>query len=296
MDHGIKASNNSDLRTAYAINAFYDHFMTDMFSASHLRVPRRQLHDKYGIGDMYTAAQMHNEDGKYGLWVTNALGDVWQAFGDGEQQTNSSNADNWQRCLQAVKASVDEVKNAITTKSVIATTDYQILKIKPEVFPPGAVVYSKSKKTDYTVKMEVEDANPWPIQCVVMEFPSKQKALVIPKWLKDKTDPELPDLVVWLRGFDDDNIENILKPLYRINTKSVVSPSGDMKGTQSYPLFIIADGKLYVRTTDDISSPLANQYITAEYNYDNTTLYDSNSAPAVTERLQGRQQGYPAPP
>src|SRR5262249_19771189 len=39
----------SALTTAYAQNAFADHFLTDLFASGHLRTPRKELHDQCGI-------------------------------------------------------------------------------------------------------------------------------------------------------------------------------------------------------------------------------------------------------
>ena len=80
---------------AYAMNAFADHFLTDLFSAGHLRVPRQELFDVTntywdaghvtGVGAYISGLLvkgMHDEDSKYGLTVKNALGDHWTAYGD----------------------------------------------------------------------------------------------------------------------------------------------------------------------------------------------------------------------
>ena len=59
--------------------AFGCHFLTDAFSASHMRVPRKKL------GPL-TSKMMHDIDGLVGLWVYNSFGtyqdNIWYAFGD----------------------------------------------------------------------------------------------------------------------------------------------------------------------------------------------------------------------
>ena len=40
----IRAAIGGDLEGAYAMNAFADHFLEDLFSSGHLRIPRRLLH------------------------------------------------------------------------------------------------------------------------------------------------------------------------------------------------------------------------------------------------------------
>eukprot|EP01104_Vermistella_antarctica_P016751 TRINITY_DN5777_c0_g1_i1.p1 TRINITY_DN5777_c0_g1~~TRINITY_DN5777_c0_g1_i1.p1 ORF type:complete len:871 (+),score=227.45 TRINITY_DN5777_c0_g1_i1:86-2614(+) len=92
------------LAQAYAMNAFADHFLTDLFAAGHMRTPRQEL---YGVGagsqkdaqketldewSILNAKQnasgvcakgMHDEDNLNGLWVTTVnQSDTWLAYGD----------------------------------------------------------------------------------------------------------------------------------------------------------------------------------------------------------------------
>lgn len=64
---------------ALARTAFALHFLTDAFSAGHMRVPRVTM----DVAGAMAAKLMHDLDGKYGLQVKNDFGDVWRAFGDG---------------------------------------------------------------------------------------------------------------------------------------------------------------------------------------------------------------------
>ena len=101
------------LLLAYAINAFADHFLTDLFAAGHMRTPRRPLYDsawnditRKGAG--ICAKQMHDEDNKFGLWVTNAVGDRWVAYGDGRYR------DKWNAAGRVIlKAAVQQSMNDI---------------------------------------------------------------------------------------------------------------------------------------------------------------------------------------
>jgi hypothetical protein len=62
------------VRAAYAC-----HFLTDSFSAGHIRVPRQILGD-----DGYLAAKVqHDFDGRFGLVVRNGFDERWRAYGDG---------------------------------------------------------------------------------------------------------------------------------------------------------------------------------------------------------------------
>lgn len=59
--------------------AFACHYLTDSFSAGHLRVPRKALHD---IGKDWDAKAQHDEDGRLGLEVEDHSGQKWRTFGD----------------------------------------------------------------------------------------------------------------------------------------------------------------------------------------------------------------------
>lgn len=64
---------------AVAQLAYGLHFLTDAFSAGHMRVPR----DKLGDSGNIASKVMHDVDGRLGLNVTNGFGAKWRAFGDG---------------------------------------------------------------------------------------------------------------------------------------------------------------------------------------------------------------------
>ncbi|MDP3269116.1 MAG: phospholipase [Legionella sp.] len=74
------------LELAYAQNAFANHYLTDSFSAGHMRVPRRAIAQDImlpAVLNLLIANLMHNEDNKNGLNVVNAEGTSWVAYGDG---------------------------------------------------------------------------------------------------------------------------------------------------------------------------------------------------------------------
>jgi hypothetical protein len=78
------AARRAGLLRAYAMNAFSDHFLTDLFASGHLRVPRHALAAQVKlklVGDLL-AKRMHDEDNAAGLNVRNARGDAWVAYGD----------------------------------------------------------------------------------------------------------------------------------------------------------------------------------------------------------------------
>jgi hypothetical protein len=59
--------------------AFSLHYLTDAFSAGHMRVPRAAL----GMTGPIAAKVMHDLEGRVGLTVGNVFGDIWRANGDG---------------------------------------------------------------------------------------------------------------------------------------------------------------------------------------------------------------------
>ncbi|NUO55028.1 MAG: hypothetical protein HOV78_00070 [Hamadaea sp.] len=118
------------LERAYAMNAFADHFLTDLFSTGHLRVPRVELYDT--INDKIVAGNlartMHNEDSKYGLVVRNKKGEEWFAYGD-KRLLDKVSADNRQHVTAAAQTSADEVWTAFNGAPV---SEYGALKQIPD--------------------------------------------------------------------------------------------------------------------------------------------------------------------
>ncbi|TAL59825.1 MAG: phospholipase [Legionella sp.] len=74
------------LELAYAQNAYANHYLSDSFSAGHMRTPRRAIDQEIylpAVLNLLIANLMHNEDNKNGLNVVNAEGTSWIAYGDG---------------------------------------------------------------------------------------------------------------------------------------------------------------------------------------------------------------------
>lgn len=89
---------------AVALVAFGLHFLTDAFSAGHMRVPREAL----GVKGALAAKLMHDMDGYYGLVVRDQFGHSWRAFGDDNLRTTS--LDGIQRgILEKIKASAPAI-------------------------------------------------------------------------------------------------------------------------------------------------------------------------------------------
>ncbi|ATZ53462.1 hypothetical protein BCIN_09g03080 [Botrytis cinerea B05.10] len=117
------------LNQAYAMNAFADHFLQDIFSAGHVRTPRRQLHRPlFPYYPDMCAKMMHDEDCAIGLSVKDSSGKAWTMYGD-KRLLDDANSDNFGRCQEAVQTSADEIYDAwIGTKK---TSDFKALDLAP---------------------------------------------------------------------------------------------------------------------------------------------------------------------
>jgi hypothetical protein len=121
MSLATQAKTQVELDIAYAVNAFADHFLTDIFSGGHIRTPRKEMYDAAYGPNSYIASIlariMHDEDSRFGLWVENQRGDSWVAYGDKRYRdvANYANAKIVQKCVQQ---SMDDVYEAARTRSV----------------------------------------------------------------------------------------------------------------------------------------------------------------------------------
>jgi hypothetical protein len=126
------------LGDAYMRNAFADHYLSDLFSAGHLRADRVKLHNWSMVGvpgtDImcgdYLAKFVHDEDSHYGLQVENERGDQWRCYGD-NRYYNQENKKNHELCEEAVKVSIQEIYQAYQNKDGAAV--YGALKLIPNL-------------------------------------------------------------------------------------------------------------------------------------------------------------------
>lgn len=134
MQMASVAQTNEDLDQAYAVNAFADHFLTDLFSAGHLRTPRKEMYDDANTGFVASilARMMHDEDSRYGLWVSNQRGDVWVAYGDKRYRDSAdyANAKIVQKCVQQ---SMDEIYEAAVNRAIPAVGTTPVFSYIPNL-------------------------------------------------------------------------------------------------------------------------------------------------------------------
>jgi hypothetical protein len=122
------------LQRAYAMNAFADHFLTDLFSSGHMRSPRKQLNDTVtpaSAGGLLTR-YMHDEDSANGLFVSNQRGNQWKAYGD-KRYFDMIDVSNSILVNGAAQLSADEIFQAFSTGNVIAPGQYAALTAIPDL-------------------------------------------------------------------------------------------------------------------------------------------------------------------
>lgn len=138
---GGASGNVALLNRAYTIDAFASHFLSDYFSAGHLRAPRSELHSGLGsswynnwsgmVGD-YMNKMMHDDEDKRGVWVANnacystdpeakKLCNVWKMYGDA-YLANVENTENVRMQQVALQRSVDEVWSSYVARAPINST------------------------------------------------------------------------------------------------------------------------------------------------------------------------------
>ncbi|KXG48119.1 uncharacterized protein PGRI_019890 [Penicillium griseofulvum] len=122
IKHAASSTSKDALFQAYSMNAFADHFLQDLFSAGHLRTPRRQLHGHFTVTDK-CAQYMHDEDCALGLQVTNEDNHSWTVYGD-RRLLDKVNNENLIKCLDAVQTSAQEVYQAWKNQTVLNPDDF----------------------------------------------------------------------------------------------------------------------------------------------------------------------------
>ncbi|MFJ2386649.1 phospholipase [Pseudomonas koreensis] len=130
--HGTKQ--RKDLELAYAMNAFADHFLSDLFSGGHLRTPRKQLYEKVTPSDVGSllSRYMHDEDCEFGLNVFNGMDESWHAYGD-KRYFDTVDVANRNHVDNTVQSSVDEIFEAYRYGTAVSESDYQALLSLPDL-------------------------------------------------------------------------------------------------------------------------------------------------------------------
>lgn len=128
------AQQRQQLAYAYAMNAFADHFLSDIFSGGHIRTPRKELYNASTPSDLGSllSRKMHDEDCLWGLNVTSATQNAWRAYGD-KRYFDTVDLANKALVDIAVQESVDEVFQAFETGVVPDPAAYRALARIPNL-------------------------------------------------------------------------------------------------------------------------------------------------------------------
>ncbi len=104
---------------AWGLNAASDHFLTDAFSAGHMRTPRAALLAQGDLGN-FESKILHDLDNTFGVEVTNRRGDKsWIAYGD-DHLDAPENAKNRAYVREAVELSKQDIANAVVQGTAFA--------------------------------------------------------------------------------------------------------------------------------------------------------------------------------
>ncbi len=120
------------LERSYAMNAFADHFLSDVFSAGHVRVPRSLCGTgRPSLMCCDVLRYMHDEDSHWGLNLENRTGSVrWHAYGD-KRHFDTVNLANKNLVSAAVQRSVNEVFNAFNSGDIMPVPNMGALETTP---------------------------------------------------------------------------------------------------------------------------------------------------------------------
>lgn len=135
-----RASGPDQLEGALIADAFGCHFLTDLFATGHLRVPRRELGEQYGVmrGAQGMAHAMHCEDNTLGLWCTTrhrfTTRWLWRGYGDSMLLEKEAKVHR-EMVEEAVRRSVAEVFAAAC--GVDLSPEDCAEAILPVPLPPG---------------------------------------------------------------------------------------------------------------------------------------------------------------
>lgn len=123
------SARRESLSWAYAMDAFACHFLSDVFSAGHIRSPRKQLaatvKGPSGLAGVLTRA-MHDEDSHWGVAVHNAAKESWRAYGD-KRYFDTVDLANKAIVDGAIQDSVDEVFDAFVNGTYPKPENYRAL-------------------------------------------------------------------------------------------------------------------------------------------------------------------------
>jgi hypothetical protein len=158
LNTAANATSLDDLRTAYFIDGFGAHFLSDLFAAGHIRVPRSemaQLCNSFMHSVSLAAKDMHDMDGDSGLTFVNGRGDTWFGKGDKNYYTKENTADR-ARVIETLQQSVDQIYRAFLSKDPnLESNKTAMLQIMPDI----EAIKSKNRETNPPYFFVSDDGN-----------------------------------------------------------------------------------------------------------------------------------------
>lgn len=126
-EYGVEISSNMDVwreqhrlaigharagraNLAWGVNAGADHFLSDAFSAGHIRVPRAAM---MGTMKSIESKVLHDLDNLFGLEVVNGAGHKWITYGDNHLNDDPRNTEGLAMVMKAVEASKKDIADAL---------------------------------------------------------------------------------------------------------------------------------------------------------------------------------------
>lgn len=144
---------------------FACHFLTDLFSAGHLRTPRKEMWDiitDRGImgGSLsagFLAMKMHNEDNAYGLNViSDACAGGWKAYGDHCYfDPKNDDGDKW--VIEAVKAALADIFSCYNGNKPTFNFQQFLPRPSPVNFSPMFRIEEIDGQREITVRADIND-------------------------------------------------------------------------------------------------------------------------------------------
>eukprot|EP01135_Chromosphaera_perkinsii_P010530 Nk52_evm40s2152 gene=Nk52_evmTU40s2152 len=135
-----KAGDTKMLERAYMINAYGDHYLSDLFSSGHTRVPRLKLFEVLGplCGGEFTLLE-HDHECQIGLWGKNEMGKEWRVYGDAQFFTKK-NEENARIANETIAMSAKGIFDAYVATLEGKTIDDEEF-YKPLKYVPNADIF-----------------------------------------------------------------------------------------------------------------------------------------------------------
>lgn len=154
------AAAKSDTTTALMLNAFADHFLSDMFASGHVAIARDTTNTGTNIADRAT----HNFYNKVGVPVRNRRGKTWIAYGD--QSLDRQGSVGTKELLEALSVSrlelaLDEAKAPYGAEEYVPMRDWSVQAELPDPSVIANLAYEEGWDAVAMQRAEGREAVMW---------------------------------------------------------------------------------------------------------------------------------------